>query len=156
MIVINTGVQPRVDAPLRIMVACDGSFSASRAAKAAARFALEAGVREVHLLHVRPDLTLAGAIFGPRERLLQQWSGAGAEEAIADVRRSVEMAGCNCIVHLGLGDHPGEEILRMSDKLGCGMVAMGTRGHGPVAGLLLGSVARYVLERARIAVLLSR
>lgn len=156
VIVINAGSPPRAAAPLRILVACDGSAAAHHAATAAAHFALQAGGGDIHLMHVRPDLTVAGAIFGPREQLLQHWSGTDGDQAIADVRGTIERMGCTCTVHPVFGDRPGEEVLRAADKVGCGMVAMGTRGLGPVAGLLLGSVAQYVVERAHVPVLLTR
>lgn len=156
VIVVNTGDAHTSAEPLRILVACDGSAAARHAATAAAHFARQAGGSDIHLMHVRSDLTLAGAIFGPRERLLQHWSGSDGERAIAEVRAAIERAGCNCTVLPVIGDHPGDKILRATDKLGCGMVAMGTRGLGLVGGMLLGSVAQYVVERSRVPVLLTR
>ena len=51
---------------------------------------------------------------------------------------------------------PAEAIARTAEELGCGMIVLGTRGLGAMAGLLLGSVAQGVLQRVRIPVILSR
>jgi len=154
--IINSGGPPPSAAPLRILVAYDGSMAARHAAMAAANFASQTGGAEIHLLHVRPDLTVAGAIFGPRDQLLQHWSGVDGIPAIAEVRGAIETMGCTCTVREVFGDHAGEEILRAVDDAGFGMIAMGTRGLGPVAGLLLGSVAQYVVERAHVPALLAK
>lgn len=156
VMVINDSVSPLSTGPLRILVACDGSAPSSRAAAAAAQVARCADAGGVQLMHVRPDLTVVGAIFGPRDRLLEHWSGADWEQGLAEARTILEKAGCTYTVHPVFGDHPGEQILQMADRLGCGMIAMGTRGFGPVSQVLLGSVAQHVVERARVAVLLSR
>lgn len=156
VMVINASVSPLAPRPIRILVACDGSVPSHRAATAAAQFACRIGADGFHLMHVRPDLTVAGAIFGPRDRLVEYWSGTDWEHALAEVRTIVEKAGCRYTVHPVFGDSPGEQILQTANQLGCGMIAMGTRGIGSVAQVLLGSVSQYVVERAQVPVLLVR
>lgn len=156
VIVVNAGNSPLSAKPFRVLVAYDDSTPARHAAAAAAQVACHAGSGSVHLVHVRPDLTVAGAIFGPREQLVQHWSGAEWAQAFAEGRSVVETTGCMCTVHPVFGDQPGEQILQTAEALDCGMIAMGTRGFGPVSQLLLGSAAQYVVERAHVPVLLSR
>jgi nucleotide-binding universal stress UspA family protein len=48
---------------------------------------------------------------------------------------------------------PWREILRLAQEGGCDLIVMGTHGRGPIAHLLLGSVAEKVVRRAECAVL---
>lgn len=155
VIVINVNV-PEPLTPLRVLLAADGSAGATHAAAFTARLAGAGIGGEVHLLHVQPGLTVGGAVFGSRASLLKHWSAAGPENAFTAARGILERAGCSCITHLVSDDNPGDAILRAADRLGCGLIAMGTRGLGPVAGLLLGSVARHVVQHARVPVVLTR
>ena len=54
---------------------------------------------------------------------------------------------------LGVGRH-GEVIKDYVDKLGAGMVVLGTRGHTGLAGILLGSVAQDVIAHVSVPVTL--
>jgi len=47
----------------------------------------------------------------------------------------------------------GTELLRFAEELGDGLIAVGTRGLGFVARLLLGSVATKVIRAAPVPVL---
>lgn len=72
-------------APLRLLVALDGSDSAQRAAAFAARLA-DAAHSHVQLMHVEPTMTVAGSVLGSREKVIEHWSGKHAEQAFAKVR----------------------------------------------------------------------
>lgn len=156
VVVVNADVPDPLPHPLRILIAADNSDAAARAAAMAARLAGLGAEGELHAVHVQPTLAVASALFGPRERLLEHWSGAGQEEALAKVRAALDRAGRPLIIHAVQDPDPGAAILREAERLGCGLIAMGTRGRGAVAGLLLGSVARQVLAQARVPVLLAR
>ena len=43
---------------------------------------------------------------------------------------------------------PATAIVQASQKLNCGLIVLGTRGMGTVAGLVLGSVASKVVHLA--------
>lgn len=133
--------------PLRILIAADGSESAMRAATFASRLA---GLchSEVDLVHVEPGVTVAGAVFGSREKLVEHWSGMHAEEALAGARSVLDRAGVTYTEHVVAGDNAHSAIIEVARENACGLIAMGTRGLGPVTGLLLGSVAQSVLEQA--------
>jgi nucleotide-binding universal stress UspA family protein len=49
---------------------------------------------------------------------------------------------------------PTPAILRVAAEEGCDMIIMGSRGHGQIAGLLLGSVSSAVAQQARCPVLI--
>ena len=139
------GATPAV--PLRILIAVDGSESATRAATFASH--LEGLCHgEVDLVHVEPGLTVAGAVFGSREKLIEHWSGKHAEEALADARSMLDRARVTYTEHVVASDYPHSAILEVARENSCGVIVMGTRGLGPVTGLLLGSVAQSVLEQA--------
>lgn len=54
------------------------------------------------------------------------------------------------------GGDPAEAIIDVASEHGRNLIVMGTRGHGGIAGLLLGSVARNVLLHAHCSVLVVR
>jgi nucleotide-binding universal stress UspA family protein len=47
-----------------------------------------------------------------------------------------------------VGPQPAHEIADIAREVGADLVVIGTRGHGPVAGLLLGSVVQRLLHVA--------
>lgn len=147
VVVVNAGASGPPAHPLRSLAAVDGSESALRATAFAARLAA-ASSQEVHLLRVEPTLTVATSVFGPREQVVTHWSGKHAQEAMAGARDLLDRARVQHAEHVVSSDDAGSAILQAADASRCGIVAMGTRGLGPVAGLVLGSVARSVLERA--------
>jgi nucleotide-binding universal stress UspA family protein len=49
---------------------------------------------------------------------------------------------------------PAPAILRIATDEGCDMIVMGSRGHGQLTGLLLGSVSSVVAQRAECPVLI--
>jgi nucleotide-binding universal stress UspA family protein len=48
---------------------------------------------------------------------------------------------------------PAHAIEEIAEKAGADLIVVGTRGHSPVAGLLLGSVTQRLLHIARRPVL---
>lgn len=50
--------------------------------------------------------------------------------------------------------HPAEEILRTAKAENINMIAMGTRGHGSFAGMVMGSVSQRVAAGCEVPVLL--
>ena len=62
-------------------------------------------------------------------------------------------AGVAAKVHIGVG-RQGEIVGDFVDKLGAGLVVLGTRGHTGLAGVLLGSVAQDVIAHVKVPVTL--
>lgn len=158
VIVVNPLQSKRPAVPVRLLLAVDGSVSAMRAAGFAGRLITTCG-GEVHLMHVTPGLTVAGLIFGSREKTIEQWSGKHAEEALADSRSLLIRLRVPYTEQLVVSDDPPTAILNTAQQHSCSMLALGTRGLGPVSGMLLGSVAQSILEQSATtvdAVLLAR
>lgn len=153
--VVVIGAEPDgTPAPMRILVAIDGSESAIHAATFAATLA--AGPGELHLLHVQSALVVAEAVFASRERVTEQGSGKPAQDALAKTREMIAQAGVKYTEHVVASDDPGRAILSAVREYGCSIVAMGTRGHSPLAVLLLGSVSQQILENGSFPVMLAR
>ena len=45
-------------------------------------------------------------------------------------------------------------IMDLIERSGCDMVVMGTRGHGTIKRKLLGSASKYVLDHAKVPILI--
>lgn len=88
------------------------------------------------------------------ERIIGKGGGplhADEEQIVADIRRQGEelsTQGIETSVEMGtvmLGG-PAHSIDEIADKVGADLIVVGTRGHSPVAGLLLGSVTQRLLH----------
>jgi nucleotide-binding universal stress UspA family protein len=100
------------------------------------------GVR-VEIVHVRERLVgrPAGPLHVNEEELTDRVKAQADELA---------KAGYDTHVHIEptVGTQPAHIIAEHAKKCGADLIITGTRGHGPVAGLLLGSVATRLLHVA--------
>lgn len=130
-----------------IVVGLDGSEGAERALPFAVELARRDNAKIV-IAHVE-------------ERILGKGGGplhADEEEVVANIRRQAEELAAEGIetrvetsdVMLGGPAHAIDEI---ANRVGADLIVVGTRGHSPVAGLLLGSVTQRLLHIASIPVL---
>jgi nucleotide-binding universal stress UspA family protein len=136
--------------PAKVLVATDGSKDALLATRAAIDLCTKIGA-ELHLVHVWR--TVPSPHFEPyiRKHLEQE-----ARELLDEQVKTVEaMGGVVAGFHLREGQKSGE-ILDLAEELEAGLVVIGTRGHGPVRRLLLGSVSEGVVYHARSPVLVMR
>jgi len=139
---------------IAVLVPIDGSAHALRAldeAMAEGRRSTEPF--SLHLVNVQQ--ALAGVhvkTFIKRETLEDYYRELGAA-ALAPARERAAAAGFSVTEHIGVGD-PGEVIAQYAEQRHCARVCMGTRGLGPVAGMVLGSVAVKVVHLCPVPVLL--
>lgn len=49
---------------------------------------------------------------------------------------------------------PGPVLLNIATEKGCDLIIMGSRGLGPLKGILMGSVSSYLVSRAKCPVLI--
>jgi len=133
----------------KILVAVDGSRQSNAALTIAADLAQRYGAT-LCLLHAFPHVSdLLGT---PQyEHLLEARSAIGQqvlESTRTQVRYTVPVE-----TQLIEGP-PAPAILRVAVEDGCDMIVMGSRGHGQLGGLLLGSVSSAVAQRAQCPVLI--
>lgn len=138
---------------MRILIPVDGSDRSL----AAVRFVADTLVRashdlEIHLLNVQPPLPSAAAIFIDSAVLRDFHLEEGAK-ALAGARKLLDDAGVRYASSTLVGE-PAETIAAYAEQRDCAGIVMGTRGLGPAAGLLLGSVAHKVLHLSKVPVTL--
>src|ERR1044071_8018128 len=82
---------------------------------------------------------------------------ADEEELEAKIRGQVaelREEGFNALFHVSRSTHgPAHMIAEFARDIGADVIVVGTRGHGPIAGLLLGSVTQRLLHIAPCPVL---
>ena len=130
-----------------IVLALDASDGSQQAIPVAAELGRREGARVV-IAHVEQDV--AGKGGGPiqiTEDEIQAEIRKQAEQLSADgIETSVEMRN----VMLG---GPAHAIAEIAEGANADLIVAGTRGHSPVAGLLLGSVTQRLLHIAPCPVL---
>ncbi len=138
----------------KILVPVDFSESSIKAARGAMAWADRFG-SELSLLHVVPDpihgrVSTELAEFSPK-MLVDQWTRGtrDALEALA-VRLSTSHDRVRTAVRLG---GPAAEIMAYASEQQVDLIAMASRGQGPVGRMLLGSVAEQVVRGATCPVL---
>jgi nucleotide-binding universal stress UspA family protein len=130
-----------------LVLGLDGSESSKRAIPVAAELAKEANGKIV-IAHVEEDVIGKGG--GPihaTEDEIQAEIKKQAEELSAEgIDTEVKMTS----VMLG---GPAHAIASIADDANADLIVVGTRGHSPVAGLLLGGVTQRLLHIAHQPVL---
>jgi len=140
----------------RILVPTDFS-EISLTALDHARFLAERFSSTLHLLHVLEDplagLDLTEGYSLPNDFLKQLKDRAAAR--LADLIAPNERVGFHVQWTVREGS-PFVEIVRYAREQNVGLIVLGTHGRGPVAHLLLGSVAEQVVRKAHCPVLVTR
>ena len=133
-----------------ILLATDGSPDAGQALVHARDLALRDGAQVivVHAFDPVPDY-----LGDPwRDRVAARHVSAGHQVA-NDAAQRLREAGIDVIVEV-LEGPPADAILKVADVQACDLIVMGSRGHGTLASLLLGSVSHRVLSHARVPVMI--
>ncbi|NDE14398.1 universal stress protein [bacterium] len=116
---------------------------------------------EIHAVHAIDRLT------GPEYFGLPPGSGdvaaridamqqEGAETQLRDAAARLENLGIRAIRREVLGGFPGSAVCHYADTVKADLIAIGWERHGPVEGLLAGSVARSVVVNAKQSILLAK
>ena len=130
-----------------IVLALDGSEGSRRAIPLAAELAKRDGAKIV-VAHVEEDVvgTGGGPIHATEDEIQDEVRRQAGELSRQGIQTSVVMRA----VMLGGPAHPIEEI---ANEANADLIVAGTRGHSPIAGLLLGSVTQRLLHIAHRPVL---
>lgn len=134
-----------------IVIATDGSPDSRRAVDYGLELAAAQHARAI-LLQVIPPVDWTqldrGAALRPLPDELRVRLGRDLAEAIAAAgERGVDA------VPVVIAGNPADEIVTYADSVGADLTVIGSRGRGPLAGSLLGSVSRDVLHESRRPVL---
>ena len=140
-----------------ILVATDGSRAASAALDASISLAAETG-DGIAAITVWRALQGDFGLAYPSTAMLNELLDAErthAEATLSDAAVRAEEAGVRLMTRLATGD-PAERICAYAEEIDARLIAIGTRGHGSVASLLLGSVSNAVIRGASCPVLVVR
>jgi nucleotide-binding universal stress UspA family protein len=143
--------------PTRILLATDGSEDSEVAAKTAST--LDASTSsELHLVHVGPGLPLYELPDYPaRFEEVVKAQRQEAQRVLDEQVRRVEGSGAAVReAHLEMDERPDRAIVELSEKLGVGLVVVGSRGLGRLRRTLMGSVSDSVVRHAHCPVLVVR
>jgi nucleotide-binding universal stress UspA family protein len=133
-----------------VIVGTDGSELGQQALEWAAQ---EAALRAVnlHVVQVFPDFTVSDAYWVYTAQRPETSAREQVEQTAEQLRAA--HAGLSVTSQVLVG-RPARELVRAS--LGAALVVVGSRGHGRIAGLLLGSVSQQVAAHARSSVVVVR
>ena len=147
--------------PTRILVATDGSEEAELAATAAAELAKSTN-SELHIVHVSEfgaEISLNPAYSINRDLLeepLRELEQQGRHLLNGQVKKIEGAGGSVAEAHHRIGSRPDHEIILLAEEIDAGMIAMGSRGHGPLARVLMGSVSESVVRHSHCPVTVAR
>jgi len=140
-----------------ILVATDGSAAAHAALDEALALSLETG-GGLAVITVWRALQGDFGLAYPSTAVLADILDAErthAEKTLSAAVEQAETAGVPIVTRLATGD-PAESICAYAEEIEARLIAVGTRGHGTVASLLLGSVSQAIMRQAPCPVLVVR
>jgi YjbE family integral membrane protein len=145
---------PAAGAVRRILLAVDGSAATHKVLEHA--LAMRSQLRdpasiEFHLANVQPSLP--GDVSGFVDKAaLHEHHHAQSEGALQAARVMLQQAGASFEEHEVVGA-AGVRLAELAHSTGCELIVMGSRGLGPQASALMGSVAQSTIEHASVPVL---
>jgi nucleotide-binding universal stress UspA family protein len=127
--------------------ATDGSEAADSALPAVRHLAKQGNAKVVVIHVAEVALSRAGRVPAHADE-------PSLEQKVRDQAKQLNDEGIPTTVDLSTGlEIPAHAIAERAKELGADLIVVGTRGHGPVAGLLLGSVTQRLLHIAHCPVL---
>lgn len=139
----------------KILIATDGSDSGHEAVEFGLELAEEQGAW-AHVVHVTPTVdVMSYSNFG---FIAPSLPHEFDERDYEPLERAVELAtekGMRIETKL-LKGKPADEIVAYADSIDADLIVVGSRGHGVITTVLIGSVSRGVLRESRRPVLIVR
>jgi nucleotide-binding universal stress UspA family protein len=136
--------------PSRILLATDGSEDAALATRAAVDISRQSG-SELHLVHIWRNVPSPYAHSFVKRELERQ----GQEVLDKQAKRIEGDGGRISGMHLRQG-RISDEVIELARELGAGLLVVGSRGHGQIGRILMGSHSEEIVHRARLPVLVLR
>ncbi len=141
--------------PTKILLATDGSEEAGLASRAAVDLAAATN-SELHVVHVFPSDV---GIPYPAEVLQREPRYQAMQHAQEFLDRQVFQIQAEGVAVAGSylrAGRPANEIVKLSEELGMGLIVVGDKGLGGVRRALLGSVSDSVARHAHCPVMIVR
>ncbi len=141
----------------KILIATDGSASSAEAVDFGVELAAEHEAKVI-FVHVAPALDVipaAGYGFGGASPRVPHELDAFDRAPLDDAEQIAAGHGVEASSKLLIGDAV-DEIVAFADSQGADMIVIGSRGHGALASVLLGSVSRGVLSESKRPVAIIR
>ncbi len=123
----------------RILVAVDGSDASLKAARMGADIAVRFGAK-LTLVHVVPKLLLPPDVYGLTIAEVEKEHRAYAEKLLEKAIAELQEPGLEISTTVLYGA-PAESIAEEAAASDVSMLVVGSRGHGAVARMFLGSVS---------------
>jgi nucleotide-binding universal stress UspA family protein len=146
----------------KILLATDGSNEATLAAEAAAGIARLSG-SELHVVHVEEYTPPILSDYGSFAYIDAEAIQTMVEEVDSEARKildeqvgHIEGAGGSVTSSCLRQGRPDREIIDLAEKIGAGLIVMGSRGQGGVRRTLMGSVSDSIVRHAHCPVLVAR
>ncbi len=135
-----------------ILIATDGSEPSGQALEVAIDIAKQTGAT-LQVLSVRPRIAAGRAGAGPPIFEVEEAEGAAhiSEAAAAHARE----AGVDATSHVAHGDIV-DSIADAATAFAADLLVVGSRGHGPLSGAVLGSVSHALVRRSPVPVTIVR
>jgi nucleotide-binding universal stress UspA family protein len=146
---------------MRILLAVDGSVSSDSATRLVSGFALPPGsIVRIAAAHRRfsDALSVSWAAVGDAHSDVESGSDADARrlrEAVARAETTLTRPGLT-VQGILLHGRPGSAIVEEAAAMDADLVVVGSRGHGTIATMLLGSTASEIVDHAPCPVLVAR
>jgi nucleotide-binding universal stress UspA family protein len=131
---------------IKVLLAVDGSEVSDRATDRLVALARAGAPFEVTVIQVQPFMSIEAQAMH-----LQSYG----EAAMASARRLLDSAGIAYQTHIAMGP-AGVRICEFAEAGGFELVMIGTKGLGWVNTVLMGSVAKHVIESSKVPVVLVR
>jgi len=146
----------------RILAPVDGSGPSLKAAALAGDLAGKHGA-ELILLTVAPELSPALVAeleaYAHSEHIdtpIQELASAESQSVLTGARQEAQAKGAAQVSMRSSSGDPAEEIIGIAREQQADLIVLGSRGHGQLAGLVLGSVAQKAIAYASCPVLVVR
>lgn len=136
-----------------ILVPVDGSQHSIRALETALSMAGETQDVTLHVITVQAPIVSGNVTQFISAKNLAAFYEDEGRKALEPVRHLLDQAGLTCTDEVVVGPI-AEAIVDYARKHDCDHIVMGTRGHGRIGGLLLGSTAVKVISLAAVPVTL--